>query len=146
MVLMLVFAAALAGCGTGASPEEKLAAFKQAHAAIYTAWKAETPEALQAELGKGMTGQFLKEQIEQQTLGMRMRLMKNERHTVNVIEFHELKITKDGRNDFVVYADWTIDGIREHGDVHQIKQGFREKFHVVKTDDGTWKIDQMLKE
>ncbi|MBL0385326.1 hypothetical protein JJB07_01590 [Tumebacillus sp. ITR2] len=141
---ILVMIWGLLGCGgSGETQEQKLTEFKQAHQAIYDAWQAQTTTQLHDLLSKGLADPLLSQQMSQQTAVMQQRLMANERHIVKKITFNQLDMLKDGKEEFTVYADWTVDGVREHGDVHEMTVSYKKQFHVVKQKDGTWKIDEM---
>jgi hypothetical protein len=142
MVLLAVIG--LSGCGgSSETAEQKFEAFKRAQHAIYDAWQANSTTELKDILSAGLVDPLLSQQLDQQTKVMQQRLMLNERHAVKTITFNQLDMVKDGSSDFTVYADWTVDGVREHGDVHEMKVSYKKKFHVVKQKDGSWKIDQM---
>ena len=134
----------ITGCSSAPkeTPEQKLNGFKQAQAAIYDAWQATTQEELKQRLSKGLLEPFLSEQVKQQTGVMQQRMMLNEKHIVQNIIYNKLEISKDGTDEMEVYADWTVEGIREHGDIHQVRVSYRKHFHCVKKD-GTWMIDKM---
>ncbi|PWK16377.1 hypothetical protein [Tumebacillus permanentifrigoris] len=145
LVLLLLMALGLIGCGEPKeTTEQKFEAFKKAQHAIYDAWQANTTTELKDLLSAGLTDPLLSQQFDQQTKVMQQRLMLNERHSVKQITFNQLDMVKDGTTDFTVYADWTVDGIREHGDLHEMKVSYKKKFHLVKQKDGLWKIDQMM--
>jgi hypothetical protein len=143
-VLAMVLSLSMAvGCSSsGESAQQKLDDFKKAHGAIYDAWKAETMPDLQSRLGAGLVDPLLTEQVQQQAKVMQARLMMNEKHIVKQITYNKLEMLNDGANDFTVGADWTVDGLVDHGDVHQMRVSYRKKFHAVKKD-GVWKLDQM---
>jgi hypothetical protein len=143
VLAMVLSLSLLVGCSSSAeSAQQKLDDFKKAHGAIYDAWKAETMNDLENRLSAGVTDPLLVEQVQQQSKVMQARLMMNEKHIVKQITYNKLEMLKDGDNDFTVGADWTVDGIIDHGDVHEMKVSYRKKFHAVKKD-GTWKLDQM---
>ncbi|KEO83440.1 hypothetical protein [Tumebacillus flagellatus] len=144
LVLVVVLLFGLVGCGgSKETQEQKLTAFKQAHQAIYDAWQATTTTQLHDLLAKGLVDPLLSQQMTQQNAVMQQRLMLNEKHIVKSIAFNQLSMVKDGSDEFTVYADWTVDGVRDHGDVHEMTVSYKKQFHVVKQKDGTWKIDQM---
>jgi hypothetical protein len=133
----------LTGCGSTETTEQKLANFKQAHGAIYDAWAASTKEDLKERLARGLTEPFLSEQVQQQLAVMQQRLVQNEKHVVSRIVWNKLELVEDGKDAFTVEADWTVEGFRDHGDIHEMKVSYQKKFHVIKKD-GMWKIDKMM--
>jgi hypothetical protein len=139
-LLLVLFLAS--GCGKGETPEQKLEAFQKAHYAIYDAWAATSTAELEERLSKGLTGPLLKEQLDQQQRVMQARLMQNERHGVRRITYNKLELIEDGKKEFTVYADWTVEGYIEHGDVHEQKVSYHKQFHAIK-EDGVWKLDGM---
>jgi hypothetical protein len=133
----------VSGCGSSETPAQKLDGFKAAHKAIYDAWAATTEDELRQTLSKGMVDPFLGEQMSQQSAVMKQRIAQNERHGIREIKYNQLDLVDESSKGFTVYADWTVHGFREHGDVHEMKVSYRKKFHLVKVD-GVWKIDKMF--
>lgn len=145
IVALCVVVMGLLGCGEPKeTAEEKVAAFQKAHAAIYEAWKATTPTELQDSLQAGLAEPLLSQQIKQQSAVMQQRLLLSEKHIVKSITFNQVEILQDGKTEFTIAADWTVDGLIDHGDVHEKLVPYKKKFHVVKESNGVWKIDQML--
>jgi hypothetical protein len=142
--VFLILAVLVAGCSsTSEPPEAKLESFKQAHKAIYDAWQATTELDLKDRLSRGLADPLLSEQMQQQKAVMMQRLQQNERHGVTNLAFNKLEMVEDGSDDFTVFADWTVEGYREHGDVHEMKVSYKKKFHVIKQE-GMWKLDKMF--
>lgn len=130
------------GCSPKETPEQKLEAFKAAHKAMYNAWATTTKIDMEDALAKGMLDPFLKEQITQQNSSLQQRLAVPERHNVHELIYNQLELVDEDSESFTVYADWTVKGEREHGDVHPIDVTYKKQFHLVK-DKAIWKIDQM---
>ena len=142
--VFLLLAVLVAGCSsTNEPPQAKLESFKQAHQAIYDAWQATTETDLKDRLSRGLADPLLSEQFAQQKAVMMQRLQLNERHVVTNLTFNQLDMVQDGSDQFTVFADWTVEGYREHGDVHPMKVSYKKKFHVIKQE-GMWKIDKMF--
>jgi hypothetical protein len=141
-LLVLLFMSFVFGCGSE-TPEQKLEAFKAAHKAIYDAWQATDTDDLKRRLAQGMIDPLLSEQFKQQSTVLQQRLLQNETHVVESITFNSLEIVQDGKDEFTVAADWTVQGYRQHNDIHPMKVSYQKKFHLVKLD-GKWMLDRMM--
>lgn len=140
LFLFVALLSLLSSCST-AEPltEEK---FKNLHRTIYDAWELESKEEIKSLLETSLTGAFLEEQLASQYAMLQTRQESNEEHKVETITYHKLEITESSEADAVVYADYTIEGYRFHGDYHEQKSSHRIYWHLVLTEDG-WKIDQI---
>lgn len=139
LILVILLSLTMAGCGT---PVDAIETFKPLHQKLYVAWEMSSVAELESILEQATTGPFLEEQIRQQTMSMKARLEANEKHKVEETIYHTLKVIDQSSDEFTIYADYTIKGYRDHGDIHELQSSHRVWFHVIETDAG-WRINEI---